>query len=369
MSSTAPTPPFIVTHGTAEHWGAAAKACLDGLGPERANGANMGFLYATEPFAEDLGSILTFLRGTTRIENWVGGIVPGLCAQSTEYRHCGALGIMVGTVPHGAFTPFTAMDMDSAMHVAAPAAIVHGDPRHPLAKALSADMAQRIPHLVGGLLSGHGPVYQLAGSLTAGGASGVLLGPGLDLVIGIAQGCSPIGPPHVVTASNQNIIMELDGLPALTVLKSEVGDLISRDLKRAAGYIHLGLMGPNGEDDYAVRTLVGIDPNHEMLAVGVETQIGDKIVFVRRDANAAQFNLTRMLDRIKVDLQGKKPLGALYYSGVARGVHMFGAEGAELEMVRDALDDIALLGFFANGELAHGQLYGYTGVLAVVIQT
>ena len=358
--------PFIVTHGTAEHWGAAAKMCLDGLGPDRGNGANMGVLYATEPFADDLGSILTFLRGTTRIENWVGGIVPGLCAQSTEYRHCGALGIMIGTVPDGAFKPFTAFDLDKVVGSSSNAAILHGDPRHPLARSVALDMVKTIPHVVGGLVSAHGPVYQLAGTLTAGGASGALLGPGLDLVVGVTQGCTPIGPPHIVTKSNQNILIELDGLPALDIMKAEAGDLIARDLRRAAGYIHMAVM--ESDQDYVVQSLLGIDSDRGMLAAAGPAVEGDRVVFVRRDANSAQANLTHMLEGMRARLIGRKPLGALYYSCSSRGVHMFGDEGTELGMVRRALGDMALLGFYANGEFAAGQLHGFSGVLAVVVE-
>jgi small ligand-binding sensory domain FIST len=59
------------------------------------------------------------------------------------------------------------------------------------------------------------------------------------------------------------------------------------------------------------------------------------------------------------------PRGALYYSCVARGEHMFGRRGAELELVRRALGDVPLVGFFCNGEISRDRLYGYTGVLTV----
>ena len=60
-----------------------------------------------------------------------------------------------------------------------------------------------------------------------------------------------------------------------------------------------------------------------------------------------------------------EPRGALYYSCVARGEHMFGHRGAELELVRRALGDVPLVGFFCNGEISRDRLYGYTGVLTL----
>jgi small ligand-binding sensory domain FIST len=46
---------------------------------------------------------------------------------------------------------------------------------------------------------------------------------------------------------------------------------------------------------------------------------------------------------------------------------MFGSRGAELGLVREALGDVPLVGFFCNGEICHDRLYGYTGVLSVFL--
>jgi small ligand-binding sensory domain FIST len=59
------------------------------------------------------------------------------------------------------------------------------------------------------------------------------------------------------------------------------------------------------------------------------------------------------------------PRGALYFSCVARGEHMFGSRGAELELIKQALGEVPLVGFFCNGEISRDRLYGYTGVLTV----
>ena len=44
---------------------------------------------------------------------------------------------------------------------------------------------------------------------------------------------------------------------------------------------------------------------------------------------------------------------------------MFGSRGAELGLVKEALGELALVGFFCNGEISHDRLYGYTGVLTL----
>ncbi|MDE0154323.1 MAG: FIST C-terminal domain-containing protein, partial [Gammaproteobacteria bacterium] len=53
------------------------------------------------------------------------------------------------------------------------------------------------------------------------------------------------------------------------------------------------------------------------------------------------------------------------YSCTGRGRYQFGPDSEELNMIRDELGDLPLVGFFANGEIFHNRLYGYTGVLTV----
>ena len=61
----------------------------------------------------------------------------------------------------------------------------------------------------------------------------------------------------------------------------------------------------------------------------------------------------------------KKPRGAVYVACNGRGASLFGQQGVELQIVREQLGDIPLIGFSANGEIFNGALYGYTGVLTL----
>jgi len=55
----------------------------------------------------------------------------------------------------------------------------------------------------------------------------------------------------------------------------------------------------------------------------------------------------------------------VYVICAGRGGPHFGGPSAELQIMRRALGDVPLVGFFAAGEIAHRQLHGYTGVLTV----
>ena len=67
-----------------QSWATVAKGCLDALG-DLPEGANLGFLYATDALADDLGSIVTFLRERTGIPRWVGTVGLGVVASGVEY--------------------------------------------------------------------------------------------------------------------------------------------------------------------------------------------------------------------------------------------------------------------------------------------
>ena len=115
-----------------------------------------------------------------------------------------------------------------------------------------------------------------------------------------------------------------------------------------------------------MRNLVGIDPNHGLIAIGDMVEPGRSIMFARRDLASAQADLERMLAVIKKRLKGP-PRGGIYVSCLARGPALFGDDSQELKTIRDALGDFPLVGFFANGEISHNRLYGYTGVLTLFL--
>ena len=137
------------------------------------------------------------------------------------------------------------------------------------------------------------------------------------------------------------------------------------DLRRAAGYIFVGLP-VRGSDtgDYLVRNILGVDPQNHLVAIGEYVAPGDELLFCRRDQQTAEDDLKRMLAAIRAQLNAPAR-GGVYYSCLGRGRHMFGAPNRELGLIRDALGDVPLVGFFANGEISRDRLYGYTGVLTL----
>jgi small ligand-binding sensory domain FIST len=368
---------FRAAHAAGGPWSALVTACLAQLTP-LPEGASLGFVYATDGLAGDLGSILTFLRERTRIDDWVGSVGLGICASGVETFDAPGLAIMVSALPAESFRVFApiAEDFDRFTAETAPwlerhpgaLGIIHGDPRQTaVAETLAALTARGAAFLVGGLSSARTAPLQIAGRVVEGGLSGVLLAGEVEVATGLTQGCSPIGPAHQITEAADNVIMALDGRPALDVFREDIGELLSRDMRRVAGLIFAGLPVVGSDTgDYLVRNLVALDIEHRWLAVAEQVAIGDRVLFCRRDAPSAIADLKRMLASLKQRAAGP-PKAGLYYSCVGRGPALFGENSAELGLVREALGDFPLVGFFGNGEISNDRLYGYTAVLTLFL--
>lgn len=367
---------FRAAQGAAQHWGLATKACLDALGGVAADDT-VGWIYVSQDFAGDLGSIVTFLRETTPIRAWIGGVGFAVHAGGAEPVDGGAVAMMVGSLPEGSIRLFD--DADPAAFRAAhgdwlhgagvPVGLVHGDPAQPAVAQLAGLAEASGAFLVGGLMASLED-SRVAGSLSPPGLSGALFRSPVGVVVGLTQGCTPIGRPHRVTEAVDNVLMTIDGHSALQVLREEAGDIIARDLRRAAGYIHVAApVAGSDSGDFAVRSLTGIDPQRGWLALGSEVQVGEELLFVCRDANAARRDLRRMaVDvRERIKRRGEAVLGAVYIACVARGASMFGSPGRELALLQAELGPVPLVGFSANGEICRDRLYTYTGVLAVFV--
>lgn len=370
--SVALAPRFAAAHAAAASWAAAAKSCADQLDP-LPPGANLGFLYASDALARDLGSILTFLRERTRIEDWVGSVGLGVCAGGHEYFGVPALAVLVAALPPGGFRifgPQTKSELNDQWRarVHPMLGIVHGDPRDAALSQTIARLAREGSlFLVGGIAASHETPIQIAGRVVEGGLSGVLLSPEVQVITGLTQGCSPIGPVRRISDAHENVIRAIDDRPALEVFKEDIGELLSRDLSRLAGLI-FAAFPVKGSDtgDYLVRNLVAVDLQRQWLAVSQGVAPGDAVLFCRRDPTSAAADLDRMLSEIKHRAAGA-PRAGLYFSCVARGPNLFREPAQELRAIRAVLGDFPLAGFFGNGEIAHDRLYGYTGVLALFL--
>jgi small ligand-binding sensory domain FIST len=373
------TGPFLLGHAQAANWQDAVAACVQQLGEIPAS-ANLGFVYITDSYADALQSILERLRSATGVSHWTGTVGIGICATEQEYHQASAMAVMLCSFPPDSFRVLSfysrAADhlpatWDPWLHASvAHLAVVHGDPANGMLPELLKQLYAELPggYLVGGLSSSHGSHPQVADDLHEGGLSGVVFNSDVAVATALSQGCSPIAGKHVITDCDRNIINYIDQRPALDVFKEDIGEILARDLNRAAGYIFAGLPVEGSDTgDYLVRNLVGIDMEGKRVAIGDMIYPGQKIQFCRRDGKTAWEDMQRMLDELKTRIRGVTPRGGLYFSCLGRGEALFGEDSAEVRMIHNTLGRFPLVGFFANGEIFNQRLYGYTGVLTLFL--
>jgi len=369
---------FRCAHATAASWQECVDACASGLGRPR---AGLGFVYFTDALEPHAERVVAELRSRTGIADWVGTVGVGIVATGVEYLDQPALAVMATDLHEGQYHVFSGRARAPAAHGASHFGVVHADPNTPDVAALIADMSSKVEsgYLVGGLSSSRGRTVQVAKDVISGGLSGVLLSAEVGVTTRLTQGCTPLqanaqgggAARHRVTECVANVLVALDGRPALDVFREDVGELLARDLERAAQFVHVGLSVPGSGQadrrpggDYLVRSLVAIDVRKKLIAIGDQVERNSEVLFCKRDADSAREDLARILAELAAAVSAP-PKGALYFSCVGRGEHLFGRRGAELELVKEALGEVPLVGFFCSGEISHDRLYGYTGVLTL----
>jgi len=367
-------PEFRCGHASAADWREAADACLAQLGHSP---ANLAFLYVTDVLADHVGDILALFRSRTGISHWVGTVGIGICATAKEYLDEPAIAVLAGDFEADSFRVFSgvagATDVDNVALKCGESvpnfAIVHADPLNRRLGELVQRLAGKVESgfLVGGLTSSRRQNVQIADGVVEGGLSGVSFSEGITVATRLTQGCSPISGKHVVTTSQQNVIISLDGRPALDVFREDIGETLARDLNRVGGNVFAALPIPGSDTgDYLVRNLVGIDPANRLIAIGDMVQPGASVMFCKRDASTAREDMERMLESMRKGLF-TRPRGGIYYSCLGRGAGLFGPDSEELKLLRAGLGEFPLVGFFCNGEISHNRLYGYTGVLTLFL--
>ncbi len=241
----------------------------------------------------------------------------------------------------------------------------------------SLDHAYASSGKVGGLASGaHEPgqnVLYLDREVWRDGLVGVALDGDIEIETIVAQGCRPIGEPMFVTGSKGNVIRGLDGRPTLEALQDLHSRLDARDQRLFRHSLFLGIVMKESREayrqgDFLIRNIVGLDRDSGALAVGAMVRDGLIVQFHLRDAATSAADLEELLSR-EARIERPGPEGALLFSCLGRGKHLYGTPDHDTDALRRHLGDVPLGGFFCNGEIGpvHGTtfLHGYTSAFGL----
>ena len=416
---------FPYGHATHPKWEMAAGLVLAQLRahmalPDYADAPPLGLLYITDHYAPHAQDILSHLSAELpEVTDWAGTVGVGIAANNVEYFDEPALSVMLCDISperYRVFSGVAPLARAGSVHgspFVPHTALLHADAQTPDVPELIAELAQRTAsgYVFGGLSASRTEVVQFAfngdgnmagqGAATGvfhGGLSGVAFDAEVAMVSRVTQGCLPIAKTHTITGADKHVVLTLDDEPALEVLERDL-HISLKEGQAAIAKVRATLVGLSAEHDAAVkrtgefdeavmvRHIIGLDPARDAVAVAQPLEVGMRLTFCQRNAAAARADLTRICAEIRealepeemtADLAGdlsadtninphpaRRMAGAIYVSCAGRGGPHFGGESAEMHIVRRALGDVPLVGFFAGGEIAHQELHGYTGVLTV----
>lgn len=424
MGAASAMPLFPYGHATHPQWQMAAALVLAQVRAQMAlhgycASPTLALLYITDLYAGHAQDILEHLQAELpTVPDWSGTVGVGIVSNNVEYWDEPAMALMLLELPVDQYRVFSGV-APLGLGFEAHTALVHADGSTADLADLVEEMAARTDahYVFGGITSsrsksvqfavgGNGNIrgHGAASGVFSGGLSGVAFGPGLGLVSRVTQGCMPVSKVRVVTEADHNVVVALDGEPALDVMLRDLNITLDEP-QHALEVVRSTLVGlvhtsdaadqpktlqktGNFGDAVTVRHIIGLDPSRRGVVVASPITTGTELTFCQRNMQAARADLMRVCAEIREELEpqelsletvhallaseleaaphpARRIAGAVYVSCTGRGGAHFGGPSAEMQVVRRALGDVPLVGFFAGGEIAHHQLYGYTGVLTI----
>jgi len=225
--------------------------------------------------------------------------------------------------------------------------------------ALAAGLAESLPQGVGitGGLAGDGERFEstqlLCGTdiFSRGALCVGFYGDKLHIGQGTHGGWIPFGPERLITASDGNVLFELDGESALDLYIRYLGK--HAENLPASGHLFPMHLREPGRSDWVVRTILGVDRTRKALSFGGDVPLGSTVRLMRG-------NIDNLLDGAEAAgqdarLDDGKGL-AIVVSCVGRKMLLQQFAEEEIDMVAQALGSRTMLtGFYSYGELACGE--------------
>jgi len=177
-----------------------------------------------------------------------------------------------------------------------------------------------------------------------------MYGTAVEVGTGYDGGWTILGPERVVTRSEGNELLELDGRPALELYKDYLGERAS-GLPATALLFPLAIKTAGPCDRELIRTVLSVDESRQSMTFTDDVPEGSTAQLMRgttdRLVDAAQ------AAAVQARLPGDGPGLAIVVSCVGRRLYLGQRSEEELEAVRSELGSTnALIGFYSYGELA-----------------
>lgn len=180
-----------------------------------------------------------------------------------------------------------------------------------------------------------------------------LYGNNLIASTGVGRGWKPYGPPRKVTKSDKNVVLELDGKPALPLYKMYIGEHASKGLPGSGLNFPFAIIEEGRRDIEKIRTVLAIDTANNSLTFAGNVEEGGTVRFCQathdRLVEGAGDAAHLVADHTSTGQAGL----AVCVSCVGRKGVMAAQVADEVKLVQQILGpQTALTGFYSYGEFA-----------------
>ncbi|WP_027880931.1 FIST signal transduction protein [Mesoflavibacter zeaxanthinifaciens] len=172
----------------------------------------------------------------------------------------------------------------------------------------------------------------------------------LEVTFSIYGGWTPFGPERVVTKSDDNILFELDGQPALDLYKTYLGDK-AKDLPGAALLYPLNVK-VQIDDQPIVRSILNIDETNNSVILAGDIPENAKVQLMMTNVDNIA-NASERAAKQAMNLRQNKPELAMLVSCIGRKLVLDQRVEEEVEEVIEVIGkDATISGFYSYGEIA-----------------
>ena len=231
----------------------------------------------------------------------------------------------------------------------------------PFLEALRYELAPGTPVLGGGagLTSTAGWVYPGKGA-SARSVAGVRLC-GTNSAWGLSQSFHPVSRYFTATKTDGDLIIELDGGPAASALKSSVPTELLWNIHNLSHNVRAGIPqgGPGDRSHYRNFTILGAPaalapntgqpPQNGYLQLSGSVPRGSKLCFTTRQPDHTRSDMSAMLTDLRRRTPNRPAFGVII-QGDGHSTQAFGKSG--LELITTTYPDVPFIGWRSTNQLA-----------------
>ena len=194
--------------------------------------------------------------------------------------------------------------------------------------------------------------------------SAMLWGGRLNFGFGIHHGWKPLGKPRYVTKSFGNAVLEIDGIPAVSIYREYFASDIEKlrhELKRISILYPIGIFIP-GEEEYLLRNLLSIENNGALVFQG-DVPKNSQIRLMIGTKESCLSATSQAIDAAKKGLADRPCNFVFVFDSVSRYKLLGRQADTEVEIIKERLGpEVPIIGMYTYGEQAPLEAIRYHGL-------